>query len=86
MTSNEISMTYNENRDGMFWQPLWDPAFIVLAVMPIDSMEKRSFSNNRIDWRVIEQDKEGSPSVEHIAWILAPKLYSRNDGNTREKT
>jgi hypothetical protein len=58
--------------------------------MPIDSMEKRSFSYNRIDWWVVEQDKEGSPSVEHIAWILAPKLYFRrkdgNDGNTREKT
>jgi len=58
--------------------------------MPIDSMEKRSFSYHRIDWWVVEQDKEDSPSVEHIAWILARKLYSRrkdgSDGNTREKT
>jgi hypothetical protein len=63
MINDEISMTYDENRDGMFWQPLWDLVFIVLAVMPIDSMEERSFSYYRIDWWVVEQDKEGSPSV-----------------------
>ena len=63
-------MTYDKNRDGMFWQPLWDLAFIVLAVMPITSMEQRSFSYYRIDWWVVEQDKEDCPAVQHIAWFF----------------
>ena len=56
-------MTYGENRDGMFWQPLWDLSFIVLAVMPITSMKQGSFSYYGIAWWVVEQDKEDSHSV-----------------------
>ena len=63
-------MTYDENRDGMFWQPLWDLAFIVLAVMLITSKEQRSFSYYRIDWWVVEQDKDGCPAGQHISWIF----------------
>lgn len=90
MINDEISMTYDENRDGMFWQPLWDLAFLLLAVMPIDSMVQRNFGYYRTDWWVVEQDKEDSPSVLHIVWTSVRKLYSirkdGSDGNTREKT
>jgi hypothetical protein len=90
MINDEISMTYDENRDGMFWQPLWDLVFILLAVMPIDSMEQRSFGSYRTDWSLVEQDKEYSPSVLHPIWTSVRKLYfirkDGSDGNTRKKT
>jgi len=63
-------MTYDENRDGMFWQPLWDLAFMMLAVMPITSMEQRSFSYCRIGWWVVEHHKEDCPAGQYIAWFF----------------